>query len=165
MQPADFEDAIQRIVEHDPRYPREAYVFLREGLAYCQASLAKKKGDKISGIRHVTGQELLESLRQYALDQFGPLTLMVLNEWGIRQTGDFGELVFNMIEHQLLRKTEQDRREDFQGGYDFQTAFREPFLPSSRRTAEAAAQATQLPSGEPEVKQPSPKQAKAHPGE
>jgi uncharacterized repeat protein (TIGR04138 family) len=60
------------------------------------------------------------------------MALTVLNEWGIKCCEDFGDIVFNMVEFQLLGKTEQDSREDFKGGYDFEEAFRKPFLPTKR---------------------------------
>ncbi len=59
------------------------------------------------------------------------MSLLLLEEWGIRSCADIGELVFNLIEEGELRKTEQDRREDFAAGFDFNDAFRRPFLPSS----------------------------------
>jgi uncharacterized repeat protein (TIGR04138 family) len=89
-------------------------------------------------VRHVTGQELLAGIRSYALDQYGPMTLTVLGEWGVRRCEDFGEIVFNMVENHLLAKTKKDSREDFKGGYDFEEAFRRPYLPEGRKEAAAA---------------------------
>jgi uncharacterized repeat protein (TIGR04138 family) len=86
-------------------------------------------------MRHVSGQELLGGIRDYALAQFGPMTKMVFEEWGIKRCEDFGEIVFNMVEIGLLGKTDQDSREDFANGYDFDDAFRKPFLPASRIAA------------------------------
>ena len=54
---------------------------------------------------HVTGQELCEAIRRYALDQYGYMAKLVLNNWGIRSTGDFGEIVFNLIRIGRMRKT------------------------------------------------------------
>ena len=62
------------------------------------------------------------------------MTLTVLHEWGLRSCEDFGEIVFNMVEANLLAKTETDSREDFKAGYDFHEAFRQPFLPSKPRS-------------------------------
>jgi len=62
---------------------------------------------------HVTGQELLEGIRQYALQQYGPMTVTVFEEWGVNHCRDFGEIVFNMVESGLLQKTETDTRNDF----------------------------------------------------
>src|SRR6202040_2003319 len=45
-----------------------------------------------------TGRQLLEGIRDYALAQFGPMAMTVLEEWGIRGCSDFGEIVFNMVE-------------------------------------------------------------------
>ncbi|MEP6662773.1 MAG: Minf_1886 family protein [Verrucomicrobiota bacterium] len=114
----------------DPRYHRDAYFFLREALDYTQKSAGKaRKGE----IRHVTGQELLGGIRQYALQQFGPMTLTVLGEWGIFTCEDFGEMVFNMVESSLLAKTETDSRKDFKNSYDFNEAFCQPFLPLAKK--------------------------------
>ena len=136
MQAVNFEEILDKIVTNDPRYQRESYFFLREALDHTQKMVAKsKKGE----IRHVSGQELLEGIRDYALSQFGPMTLTVLGEWGIRSCEDFGEMVFNMVENSLLAKTENDSRDDFKGGYDFEDAFRKPFLPQSQSPKSEAA--------------------------
>jgi uncharacterized repeat protein (TIGR04138 family) len=64
------------------------------------------------------------------------MALTVLEEWGIKRCVDFGEIVFNMVEISLLAKTDRDSREDFQGGYDFEDAFRKPFLPQTKSATE-----------------------------
>lgn len=126
MQTPSLDEALDKIVLKDPRYQREAYVFLREALDHTQKGVNKSnKGET----RHVSGQELLQGIREYAISQYGPMTVTVLAEWGLRACEDFGELVFNLVEHGLLSKTESDSRADFQNGYDFDTAFRKPFLP------------------------------------
>jgi uncharacterized repeat protein (TIGR04138 family) len=61
----------------------------------------------------------------------------VLEEWGVHNSRDFGEIVFNMVEIELLAKTENDNRDDFNHGYDFTDAFRKPFWPPSRFQTEA----------------------------
>jgi len=129
MHEATFDEGLDLIVGRDPRYHREAYVFVREALDHTQKSIVKENKGKL---RHVSGQELLAGIRDYALSQFGPMTIMVFEEWGIRHCRDFGEIVFNMVEEGLLAKTERDSRADFAAGYDFQVAFREPFLPRGR---------------------------------
>ena len=148
MHTANFDEALDQIVLKDPRFHRDAYMFIREALDHTQRMGNKgsksEKGEKSESrhvssdepaegkVRHVTGQELLAGVRAYALDQYGPMTLTVLNEWGVHQCEDFGELVFNMVENHLLAKTKNDSREDFKGGYDFTEAFRQPFLPSTK---------------------------------
>jgi uncharacterized repeat protein (TIGR04138 family) len=81
---------------------------------------------------HVTGQELLAGIRAYALEEFGPMAVTVLGEWGVTRCEDFGEVVFNMIDAGMLSKTDTDSREDFQNGYTFEEAFRRPFLPENK---------------------------------
>jgi uncharacterized repeat protein (TIGR04138 family) len=132
MQAVNFEEILEKIVAKDPRYLSDGYFFLREALDHTQKIVGKaKKGE----IRHVTGQELLSGIREYALSQYGPMTLTVLEEWGIHSCEDFGEMVFNMVANNLLAKTEKDSREDFKDGYSFDDAFRKPFLPSRKTPA------------------------------
>jgi uncharacterized repeat protein (TIGR04138 family) len=141
MQEVDFDQVLDAIVRNDPRYPRDAYLFLREGLDYTQKIVTKHGREPV---RHVSGQELLGGLRAFALQQFGPMALAVLEAWNVRRCEDFGELVFNMVEAGLLAKTPTDSREDFRGGYEFDDAFRKPFLPSRPRPSS--------PTPEPETK-------------
>jgi len=129
MQEVSYEEVLEQILAADPRYQRDAYLFLREALDYTQKQAGKENGGKV---RHVTGQELLEGIRRFALEQFGPMTLTVLEEWGVRNCADFGEIVFNLVEIGLLAKTNKDSRADFAGGYDFEEAFRKPFLPTAK---------------------------------
>ena len=131
MQAPNFEETVEKILQCDVRYQRNAYVFVREALDFTQKTIEKSGKEEV---RHVTGQELLEGIRAYALQQYGPMALMILNEWGVRSCADFGEIVFNMVESHLLAKTEKDTREDFKSGYDFAEAFRRPFVPPSKWT-------------------------------
>ena len=62
-----------------------------------------------------------------ALEQFGYLAREVLAQWGITSTDDFGDVVFNLIEADLLQKTADDRREDFAHLFDFESAFDQTF--------------------------------------
>lgn len=133
MHKVNFEDELEKILARDPRYERDAYLFVREALDHTQKLL----GRAATEIRHVSGQQLLEGIRDYALQQFGPMAITVFDEWGIRRTEDFGEIVFNMVEQGLLSKTKTDSRADFAGGYDFDTAFRQPFRPANQNPKRA----------------------------
>ena len=128
MKQTDFHEALRKILEQDHRYTAEAYLFLREALEFTIKLL--KKPDK-GPTRHGSGAELLDGIRQFALQEYGPLTLRVLQHWGVRRSEDFGEIVFNLVESGALGKTEEDRREDFAGGYDFERAFAVPFRPAA----------------------------------
>jgi uncharacterized repeat protein (TIGR04138 family) len=109
------------ILTKDDRYTAEAYVFVREGLDHTVK--------KLKTHRHVSGQELLDGMREYALKEFGPVTKRVLSEWGITECVDFGNIVFNLVDEGLLGKTDEDSIEDFREGYDFNEAFIQPFQP------------------------------------
>jgi uncharacterized repeat protein (TIGR04138 family) len=129
MQEVNFDEAVDQILLKDNRFHRDAYGFMRESLDFTQKLIGKENQGKV---RHVTGKELVEGIRQFALNQFGPMTVTVFEEWGIRQCSDFGDIVFNMVEIGLLAKTEKDNRDDFQSGYNFTDAFCKPFWPESK---------------------------------
>jgi uncharacterized repeat protein (TIGR04138 family) len=137
MQKPNFGESVDEILARDNRYDRDSYYFVREGLDFTLKML-KKQHQTQATQRHVSGQELLEGLRRYALDQFGPMSKTVLDYWGVRRCEDFGEIVFNMVEKSILGKTEQDSREDFRGGFDFEDAFVRPFQPATRPHARAS---------------------------
>jgi uncharacterized repeat protein (TIGR04138 family) len=135
MQEVSFEEALAQIEAKDRRYSRDAYLFVREALDHTQKAIAKSA----RRVRHVTGQELLQGIREFALQQYGPMAKTLLAEWGVNGSQDFGEIVFNMIEVGWLAKTEKDSRADFQDGYDFDEAFVKPYLPKSKQAVQAPA--------------------------
>ncbi len=133
-----FQHPLALVLQQDPRYKLEAYDFVREALGYAQDYLQMGQEQEVAPElwdeddpgaetprveRHLTGQQLCEAIRQYALEEFGLMAKTVLNSWGIHETGDFGEIVYNLIGVGLMRKSEQDRREDFDNVYDFEDAF------------------------------------------
>ncbi|MSU22326.1 MAG: hypothetical protein EXS32_00715 [Opitutus sp.] len=132
MPDQDFSEIVTLICKEDPRFDRKAYDFVRLGLDHSVKELRKKDATRAERSRHVSGPELLDGLRIYALDQFGPLTKTVLNAWGVRRCRDFGDIVFNLIEYNVFSKTDSDRREDFSDIYDFDGAFVKPFQPAKR---------------------------------
>jgi uncharacterized repeat protein (TIGR04138 family) len=140
MQDPEFTEIVALICKEDGRFERRAYDFVRRGLDHTVNDLRKREPARSGTSRHVTPVELLQGLRVYALEQFGPLTKTVLNAWGVRRARDFGEIVFNLIDHSVFSKTDSDRREDFDGVYDFDEAFVQPFLPGRRQAEPPAAE-------------------------
>jgi uncharacterized repeat protein (TIGR04138 family) len=119
--------AMVELLQNDQRYHLDAYQFVRESLAYAQNVMKlpqhSGEGDEGKSDRHLTGQQLCQAIREYAVEQYGYLAKTVLNSWGIYTTGDFGEIVYNLIRIKEMRKSKTDRREDFDDQYDFDTAF------------------------------------------
>ena len=122
MKSPNPEDLLEPILTHDSRYMAEAYFFVRDALDHTVRQLENP--------RHISGQELLGGIREYALEEYGPVTKRVLSEWGINECIDFGNIVFNLVNAGLLGKTDEDSIADFSGGYDFAEAFSKPFRPS-----------------------------------
>jgi len=123
----------------DKRYQREAYAFVFEALRYAHDTMhlgsetpaeavEATQPDAVSeGQRHLTGRELCEAIRRLAHEQFGYMAKTVFNSWGVQRTGDFGSIVFNLIDIGEMSKTKHDRREDFEDVFDFETGLRQEF--------------------------------------
>lgn len=108
---------IEALAERDGRYSRAAYLFVYDALQHTVEKLGKASMPREQ--RHVSGRDLIYGISEYALDQFGPLTLTVFDHWGIRETRDFGEIVFNLVNDNLMSKTDDDRIEDFTDVFEF----------------------------------------------
>jgi len=137
MQDLEFAEIVSLICKEDTRFEKKAYEFVRQGLDHTVKELRKREGAKAERSRHVSGPELLAGMRDYALEQYGPLAKTVLNAWGVKRCRDFGDIVFNLIEYNVFSKTENDRPEDFADVYTFEEAFVKPFQPTKRRLAAA----------------------------
>lgn len=126
MHASAFQDAISAIVHRDSRFDPDAYFFLKEALDFT-AKRAKEENEGEN--HHVSGPELLVGFRDFALEQFGPMALTLLREWGVKRCSHVGEMVFALIGEQVFGKQDSDTVEDFNDIYDFQEAFVAPFLP------------------------------------
>jgi uncharacterized repeat protein (TIGR04138 family) len=118
---AEIYHRILAISRGDRRYKPQAYQFVIDALDFTITKLHRHT--RPGQDRHISGKELLEGVRGYALQEYGPLARVVFESWGVHRTEDFGEIVFNLVEHQLLNKRDSDTKEDFRGGYDFEEAF------------------------------------------
>lgn len=112
----DFYHLVERICDKDSRYKPDAYEFIMQALHFTQKKLNRQT--------HVSGKELLEGVREYAIEQYGPMTLTVFSHWGIDTTEDFGNIVFNLINSKILSKTEQDSIEDFKDVFSLKDTFK-----------------------------------------
>lgn len=119
---------IKEIVKHDPRYSPLAYQFVFEALEFTTNMLGKNQYKTSDSDRHVTGKELMEGIKRYALKQFGFMTLTVFEQWGIKEDIDFGNIVFNLVESGLMGKTETDSKDDFKNIYNFKKVFEDEYV-------------------------------------
>ena len=113
---------LAEVVQRDPRFAYEAYDFVFAGLEHTQKMLGRVPGENAAtpaGVEHhVSGRELVEGIRDLALREFGLMARIVFRMWGIKNTVDFGDIVFNLVEEKLMSKTDQDNREDFRDIFD-----------------------------------------------
>ncbi|GJM20133.1 MAG: hypothetical protein DHS20C15_00480 [Planctomycetota bacterium] len=118
-----LDSAISCLAASDRRYQEEAYHFVFRALDFVVDQQADTGGRPLSTDQHISALALLDGLREYALDLYGPLARLVLERWGVRRTEDFGEIVFGLVEGRLLNKQETDRKADFRNGFNFREAF------------------------------------------
>ena len=133
-----FAATVDTIVANDGRFERDAYLFVRDALEFTTKQIKKKAQALSPSEHHVSSQQLLEGMRQYALQQYGPMVPTVFEHWRVRSCEDIGTIVFNLIEAREFGKSEHDTIEDFRRGFDFQEAFVEPFRPSRKASAASA---------------------------
>ncbi len=119
------EKSLEEVVREKGKYDIEAYRFVFEALDYLLRTLG--------GPRHVTGAQLSHAIRELALERFGLLARTVLNQWGVHETHDFGEIVYHLVENGLMSKTDEDRISDFDDIYDFEEAFDRGYRPPSEK--------------------------------
>ncbi|MBI3317212.1 MAG: hypothetical protein HYZ85_04335 [Candidatus Omnitrophica bacterium] len=110
-----FLEKIEKVIKENDQYKFEAYSFVMAALHHTVTKLTKP--------RHITGAELLDGIREYSLEQYGPMARTVLNYWGIHKTLDFGKIVFALVEVGILRKQAEDKLSDFENVYDFKEIF------------------------------------------
>jgi uncharacterized repeat protein (TIGR04138 family) len=116
---SEVEQIVDSVIARDSRYTKAAYFFMHEGMIKAR----KKHFGSACVPGNISGAELLESLRELAIETFGAQAKARLNGWGIFKCEDFGEMVFNLVEAGLMAKSAEDDRKDFQNGFDFDTAF------------------------------------------
>lgn len=146
MQAMQFEQSVVSILKRDKRFDPHAYFFLKDALDFTLKRIAEGNGGQS---RHVTGPELLEGFRDFALDQFGPMASTLMREWGVRKCLDVGDMVFHLIEEQVFGKQDSDTREDFTGPFDFEDSLVKPFLPK-HAAANSGPRGRRLPRPHPE---------------
>lgn len=115
-------------IAQQTHYPVDAFIFIQRGLDHTVRSIHGLMPKDIapeddSQNRHISGQQLCEGIRQYAVGQYGLMARMVLRRFKIYTTEDFGNLVFAMVDAGLMRKTEEDAIADFIDVYEFSEAF------------------------------------------
>ena len=111
---------LSAIAKEDGRYKVQAMRFVYEGLGYTVKNFVDEVG-------HVTGQTLCNGLKEFAMEKWGRLAMLVLNSWGVRTTRDLGEIVYLMIANKWMSAQPTDTIADFDDVYDFRTVFKEEF--------------------------------------
>lgn len=115
---------VTRTVTPKCKYHPNAYEFIFSALRHTQKKFDRDEMlDPEDEESHISGPELLDGIRELALERFGLLARTVFSQWGIKATDDFGHMVFEMIEKGHMRKTDRDRLEDFFAVYDFVEVF------------------------------------------
>ncbi len=132
-----MKDPFRELAREDGRYSPEAFRFLFESLEHA-VRLAGKEGAEGTE-RHVSGQEVLAGMREYALETFGPLAAHVWRSWGVHDSLDWGRIVFLLVDAGMLKRQDEDSIEDFRDGFDFEESFVEGYRASLPALGESGA--------------------------
>lgn len=111
--------SINTLLEKDKRYSYQAYYFILESVNYSINKNFTRDQLESSEPNHISGQELSFGIKDYAIEKYGPFAIIVLKYWGITDTMDFGNIVYNLIDIGLLRKSKSDTLECFNNVFDF----------------------------------------------
>jgi len=128
MQPIQLEEAVADILKKESRYEPGAYFLVREALDFTVERLAEENNGEQ---RHVSGSELLKGFRDYSIKEYGPMSATLLEDWGLKECRDVGEIVFLFIEQGVFGKQDSDSLDDFNGDFTFEEAFSAPFKPTN----------------------------------
>jgi len=116
----NFWDAVAAIRLVNGRYAEDAYAFVMDGLEFTIRAVGEK--------RHVSAAELLDGLCSCAKERFGLMAWTVLESWGVAETGDVGEIVFQLIDAGVLSKTNEDERSDFDNRFDLRVVLEDQYF-------------------------------------
>lgn len=123
-----MDQAIAKLRTENPKFASAAYHFIRRALDHSLRNLKRDVADRPA---HVSGKELLEGFRDLALEEYGPLAKTVLEDWGITNCSEVGEVVFQLVRMGVLGKNDNDVIEDFAELWSFAEAFDVPFQPQT----------------------------------
>jgi len=121
-------DVLVKLQKRNERFDERAYLFVLAGIECLQSRLPER--------RHVSGAEVTLACKDLALEQYGLMAREVLEHWGIRETADFGRIVYALVDIGLLVTQPGDKIEDFHDIFSFQRAFDESYIWQSTRELE-----------------------------
>ena len=113
------EGIMDQIRLRERRFHEHAYLFVLTALEYSQSRLAER--------RHIAGRDLALACRDLALSRYGVMARLVLEHWGIRCTADLGDVVFTLVDLNLLIRLPTDTKDDFLAVYDFEDVFEDHY--------------------------------------
>jgi uncharacterized repeat protein (TIGR04138 family) len=128
MKDDTFLFTIQKIIDKDSRFQPEAYSFINDAVVY---TVSKINAVRDREERHISGLELLEGIKEFAISQFGPMAYEVLSNWGLKDSLSIGHVVFNMVDYQLLGKSKNDTISDFDNSFFLEEELLKPFTPAN----------------------------------
>jgi uncharacterized repeat protein (TIGR04138 family) len=127
--------SLPEIARLDGRYSLRAFELVQEGLG---RTVKKHYGDETEnqGPHHVTGKQLCLALAELAAERWGRMAKVVLNQLGVKSTGDFGNIVYLMVEHKWMYARPEDSVDEFNDVYNFEEVFEKNYQFSNSKSTE-----------------------------
>jgi len=126
--PLSFWDAVEEIRRRDGRFRPDAYAFVIDVLEYTIRGLDER--------RHISAGEMLGGMRRHAHDRYGVMAWTVLENWGVRTTGDIGDIVFQLVDVGVLSRQEGDSRDHFNDVFDLHLALERDYFGDASSSAD-----------------------------
>ena len=128
MNPDQIKEVVREIIQKDRRYAEDSYYFINEAVHFASEYFSKPE---FGQDRHLSGGELSEAIKEFTLSEFGSMSWAVLKNWGVYSTLDFGHIVFNLIDAEVLHASPSDRLADFDEVFDLKKELSMPFEPEN----------------------------------
>jgi uncharacterized repeat protein (TIGR04138 family) len=104
------DEQVEAIFKEDKRYDPQAYFFLMISMGWKKRELQREG--------HMKASEVMDGFCEYAHLNFGLMSRCVFEQWGVRQTDDIGNMVYNFVSRDFWGKEEDDSQEEFQEAFD-----------------------------------------------
>ncbi len=114
MNGESLRETIEAIRRTDARFAADAYVLVLDAVQEAVAMRGRPG--------HVHARDVVAALVRLVRARLGVMGWTVLESWGVRTTGDVGDIVFHLVEAGVLARREEDRREDFDDQLDLRHA-------------------------------------------
>ncbi|MBR4673243.1 MAG: hypothetical protein IKP00_02160 [Victivallales bacterium] len=117
----EIKQRIEQLASTTGSFPVAAYLLVFDALNKCLLAHKKTRLEPIGAL------ELSQTMAEIVRDGFGPFASHLLLKWDIHSTDDFGKIVYELVDANLLALNEGDTIEDFNNLFPLHDFLNKPF--------------------------------------